>query len=171
MKSQVTSSQVISSAKGKVIGVYKDRGSALKIKQAIESAGLSNQKVLIDDHVTPAGQVEAIGTTSGGEAGFLLGTLYGGFISILAATSAAYWLDIDASSTLPRLLIVGISLAGGLIGLISGKRNYDVQPKDQKQKSDPSIPRNFRVVVSGSEDEVNKAKSVVRDIEVMSAQS
>ncbi len=166
----MTSQLITSSSLGEVIGVYNDRNSALEIKQAIESAGLSTQKVSIDDHVTPEAQLKALGTTSGSEAGFLLGTFYGGMLSILAATAAAYWLDgVAANSTFTRLLIVGISLGSGILGLILGKRNYDAQPLEQKQKSDPSIPRNFRVVVSGSSDEVSQARRVVRDIEIMGA--
>ncbi len=100
----------------------------------------------------------------------MLGIFYGGMLSILAATSAAYWLDgVAANSTFTRLLIVGISLGGGILGLIFGKRNYSGQPLDQKQKSDPLIPRSFRVVVSGSSDEVSQARSIIRDIEVMGA--
>ena len=167
MKSQVTSSQVTVSPKGEVVKVYKDRNSAMELKQAVESAGVS--RVLIDDHITPEAQVESLGVTSGAQAGFLLGTFYAGLLSILAATSAVYWLNVSANSTFTRLIIVGLSLGGGIVGLIAGKRNYDAQPVDQKQKSDPSIPRTFRVVVDGSQEDVNKAKDVVRDREVMGA--
>lgn len=170
MKSKVTSSQVTVSSKGEVVKVYKDRNSAMELKQAVESAGVS--RVLIDDHITPEAELESLGVTSGPQAGFLLGTFYGGMLSILAATSAVYWLDsVSANSTFTRLIIVGLSLGGGIVGLIAGKRNYDAQPIAQKQKSDPSIPRTFRVVVDGSTDDVNKAKSVVRDREIMGAKN
>lgn len=151
---------------GEVIGIYNDRASASEILQAIASSGIPDQKVSIDDHVTYEGKLKAMGTTTGGEAGFLLGAFYGGILAMAAATTTPVLMNIPANSTFNRLLILGFTIVGGVVGLISGKQAYAKQSKEQKQKSDPSIPRQFRVVVQGSQDEVEQAKSVVRDVEV-----
>lgn len=152
---------------GQIIGIYDDRTSAQEIQQAIESAGISSQKVSIDDHVAPHAELAAIGTTSGGEAGFLIGAFYGGILGVIAVVIASTVVDgLATNSSFNRLLIAGLTALGAIAGLIYGKQVYAAQPKGQKQKSDPSIPRTFRVVVSGSQNEVEKAMSVVRDIEI-----
>jgi hypothetical protein len=154
---------------GEVIGIYDDRQSAQKIRQAIASAGISDQNVLVDDHVSPSSHLEALATTSGPEAGLLIGAFYGGVVGLVIALSAPFVVDgmaVDSSSS--RLLILGATVVGALLGWLFGQRIYSAQPKGQKQKSDPSIPRTFRVVVDGSRDEIQQAKKVVRDIEIYS---
>lgn len=154
---------------GQVIGIYNDRKSAKEMQQAIESAGISAQKVSIDDHVAPGPELEALGTTAGGEAGFLMGAFYGGTLGVIAIVIGTIAVDgLAANSSFNRLLIVGLTAVGAIAGLIYGKQVYAAQPKEQKQKSDPSIPRTFRVVVSGSRSEVEQAMNVVHDIEVNS---
>lgn len=152
---------------GEVIGVYDDRQSAQKIQQAIASAGISKQKVLVDDHISPSTHLEALATTSGPEAGLLIGAFYGGVVGLVLALTAPFLIDgMAVNSASSRWLILGATVVGGLLGLLFGKQIYDAQPKGQQQKSDPSIPRTFRIVVNGSKSEIEQAKGIVRDIEV-----
>jgi len=113
------------------------------------------------DILFPEADVEAIGTTIGGEAGFLLGGFYGALISILVVTSIATWTDIAADSSFTRLLAVGLTLAGGLLGWLSGKQALANQPLAQKKKGNPDIPRSFCVRVNGSPSELKKARGVI----------
>ena len=162
-----TAAPNVDAPSGEVIGVYNDRRSAQKIQQAIASAGISKQNVMVDDHISPSTQVEALATTSGPEAGFWIGAFYGGVVGLVIALTAPFVVEgMAVNSTSSRLLILGATVVGGLLGLLFGKQIYAAQPKGQKQKSDPSIPRTFRVVVNGSKDEIEQAKGVVRDIEV-----
>lgn len=152
---------------GSVVGVYNDREAAQEIQQAISSVGVSAQNVVIDDHITPKAQLDAMGTIVGGEAGLLLGAFYGGVIGLVVAIILPNLVDsVTPNSAFNRLLIVASALAGALVCWAYGKRNYAKQSKDQKQKGDPYMPRTFRVVVRGSEQEINKAKEAVRNIEI-----
>ncbi len=166
MTSQTVAPNVDAPA-GETIGIYNDRQSAQKIRQAIASAGISKQNVLVDDHISPSTHLEALSTTSGPEAGFLIGAFYGGVVGLVIVLTAPFLVEgMAVDSTSSRLLILGATVVGGLLGLLFGKQIYDAQPKEQRQKSDPSIPRTFRIVVQGSQDEIEQAKGIVRDIEV-----
>ena len=146
----------------KIVGAFKTQQEANDIISAIQEAGVPKAKLSVEGFIDPEAQIEAIGTTTGGEAGFLLGGLYGSFAGILAATSIPYWTDIAANSGTNRLVILGITAAGALIGAIAGKQTRDAQSPNQKQKSNPKMPRNFCVVVDGSEDEIKQAREVVK---------
>lgn len=167
MATSQTAAPNVDAPRGEVIGIYDDRQSAQKIQQVIASAGISKQKVLVDDHISPSTQLEALSTTSGPEAGFLIGAFYGGAVGLVIALSAPFLIDgMAVNSASNRLLILGATVVGGLLGLLFGRQIYNAQPKEQKQKSDPSIPRTFRIVVNGSQSEIERAKGVVRDIEI-----
>ncbi|KPQ36873.1 MAG: hypothetical protein HLUCCA11_05105 [Phormidesmis priestleyi Ana] len=144
-----------------IVGVFKTRESAVEARTAILATGIAEPKVLVEGYTDPEADVEAIGTTIGGEAGFLLGGFYGALISILVVTSIATWTDIAADSSFTRLLAVGLTLAGGLLGWLSGKQALANQPLAQKKKGNPDIPRSFCVRVNGSPSELKKARGVI----------
>lgn len=146
----------------KIVGAYKTQKEANQVRSEIESAGIEGRKLSVEGFIDPEAQIEAIGTTTGGEAGLLLGGLYGSFVGTFAATSVPYWTDIAADSGFNRLLILGITVAGALIGWIAGKKELEGKSLRQKQKSDPGIPRSFCVVVDGSASEIDRARQVVR---------
>lgn len=146
----------------KIVGAFKTREEANRVRSAIiNSKGVSDSKVSVEGFIDPEAQIGAIGTTTGGEAGFLLGGLYGSFVGILAATSVPYWTDIAANSGFNRLLIVGITLAGALMGWGAGKQAMKRQSVRQKQKGNPGIPRSFCVVVDGSKRDIEQARQAV----------
>lgn len=145
----------------KIVGAFKSQQEANEILSAIESAGVPKNKLSIEGFIDPEAQIEAIGTTTGGEAGLLLGGLYGSFVGVLAATLVPSWTNIAADSSFNRLLILGITAAGALIGWIAGKQALSAQSARQKQKGDPGMPRTFCVVVDGSKSEIEAARQVV----------
>ncbi|MGB3768604.1 MAG: hypothetical protein WA947_18770 [Phormidesmis sp.] len=145
----------------KIVGAFKTQDEANYVRSEIESAGISSKNLSVEGFIDPEAQIGAIGTTTGGEAGLLLGGLYGSFIGILAATSVPYWTDIAANSGSNRLLILGITAVGALIGWVAGKKELEGESVRQKQKSDPGIPRSFCVVVDGSPSEIDRARQVV----------
>ena len=145
----------------KIVGAFKTQQEANNVRSKIEELGIESSKLSVEGFIDPEAEIGAIGTTTGGEAGLLLGGLYGSFIGILAATAVPYWTDIAANSGFNRLLILGITAAGALIGLIAGKQALKGQPLRQQQKGDPGIPRSFCVVVNGSASEIEKSRQVV----------
>lgn len=145
----------------KIVGAFKTKEDANYVRSEIESAGINGRKLSVEGFIDPEAQIGAIGTTTGGEAGLLLGGLYGSFVGILAATAVPSWTDIAANSGFNRLLALGITAAGALIGWIAGKKELEGASIQQKQKSDPGIPRSFCVVVDGSASEIERARQVV----------
>ncbi len=146
----------------KIVGAFKTQEEANYVRSEIESAGINGKKLSVEGFIDPEAQIGAIGTTTGGEAGLLLGGLYGSFVGTLAATSVPYWTGIAADSGFNRLLILGITVAGALIGWSAGKKELESESVRQKKKSDPGIPRSFCVVVDGSASEIDRARQVVK---------
>ena len=155
-------SEVPSVKNDKIVGAFKTEQEANEVRSAIKSAGIADDKLSIEGFIDPEAQISAIGTTTGGEAGLLLGGLYGSFLGILAATSVPYWTDIAANSGFNRLLVLAITVAGALIGLIAGKQAMQRQSVKQKRKGDQTIPRSFCIVVDGSKSEIEQARRVVK---------
>lgn len=153
---------------GEVIGVFDDRQSALKVQKAIASSGIPTQKVSIDTPPSSGGSAiaqaseKARGTTWGGEAGILIGGFYGGVIGIIVGVIVPFWVDgIGLNSASNRLLLLGLTLAGAVIGFIYGNQALAAQKK--KQKENPSMLTAFRVVVNGSQDEIAQARRVLNE--------
>lgn len=163
MTSTTMTTEVPSVKNDKIVGAFRTREEANHVRSAIvDSKSVADDKVSVEGFIDPEAQIGAIGTTTGGEAGFLLGGLYGSFVAILVSTSVPYWTDIAANSGFNRLLIVGITLAGALIGWIAGKQAMKAQSVRQKQKGNPDIHRSFCVVVDGSDREIERARQVVK---------
>ncbi|MBD0335159.1 MAG: hypothetical protein ICV62_06705 [Cyanobacteria bacterium Co-bin13] len=143
---------------GEVIGVFNNHRGALQLKEAIQAAGVSAQKVEIDDRVSPLNQIYALGTTTGGQAGLLIGAAYGGILGILFVFLVLVPLSgaTDYSNISP-LSIYLFTLVGAVVGWASGKGLRANAPREEQIKGNPNVPRNFRVVVNGSEDEVQRA--------------
>ncbi len=151
---------------GETIGVFDDRQSALKVQTAIASSGIPTQKISIDNSLSAndLGSVQTLekarGTTTGGKAGLLVGGFYGGVIGIITSVIVPYWVDgISLNSPANRLLLAGITLGGAAIGFVYGNRALAIQK--QKQTENPSASTSFRLVVSGSQDEIAQARRVL----------
>ena len=147
---------------GEVIGVFNDHRGAIQLKEAIQAAGIEPQKVQVDDHISSLNQVLALGTTTGGQAGLLIGAAYGGILGILFVflvlvpfTGASDYSNVSPTS------IWLFTLIGAVLGWIAGKGFHATAAKDDKIKGNPSIPQNFRVIVSGNNDEVQRAHQVM----------
>ncbi len=158
--------QTIQKPTDKVIGTFGDRQSALSAQQAIESAGIPAQKISLSGYNSPSAQVDAIGTTIGGEVGFWIGAFYGGVLGLFTVLTITTWSSIEANSTFSRLLILGFTVVGALLGIIKGKQNLSKQPIEQKEKGDSSIPQSFRITVNGSPDEMDTARRIVNEMGV-----
>ena len=147
----------------KVIAIFEDWNAASKAKQAIQNAGLAAQKVSIDDHIDPYVQVASMGTTVGRQAGTLLGAFYGGVLGVIFATIESTWVhgQMDVSP-FNQLAVVAFTVAGALIGSISGQRFRMAELPARKEVGNPDIPRRFRIVInSGNPDEIAQAQQAL----------
>jgi hypothetical protein len=151
---------------GEIIGVFDNRQEALQAREAIASSGIPTQQVLIDNArassaLSQADQ-KARGTTTGGKAGLLVGGFYGGVLGIIASVIVPFWVQgIEFNSTANRLLLLALTIAGAVIGYISG--NQTLAAQKQEQKENPSAPTAFRLLINGSEDEIAQARRVLNE--------
>jgi hypothetical protein len=145
-----------------VIAVFKNWNEANQAKQTLEASGLEAPKISIDDNVSPYVQVGAQGTTTGGEAGLLLGAFYGGVLGVIAATIVSVWTTGGyVNSNSYRLLVIGLAIAGGIFGALVAKGIRQQQGVAQKMKSNPDIPRRFRLLVEGSVNDIQQAQQAL----------
>ncbi|HEY9761131.1 MAG TPA: hypothetical protein V6D07_01335 [Trichocoleus sp.] len=147
---------------GEIIGVFNNHRGALELKEAIQSAGVAPQKVQIDDHLSPTNQVFNLGTTTGGQAGLLIGAAYGGIVGILFVflVLVPFTGASDYSNVSP-LSIALFTLVGGVLGWVAGKGFHATASQEDKLKGNWKAPRNFRVVVSGNDDEIQRAHQIM----------
>lgn len=143
-----------------IIGNFGTRQEAQNFKQAVESAGISGDSVMINDDVTVYNEVAALGTTVGSEAGLLLGAFYGGTVGVILAVIQGFYIPTD--TLLPgQLTIAVLTLVGAVVGAIAAKRIRSSHLPAQKTKGNPDIPRHFRVEVAGSNDDIERARQVM----------
>ncbi len=144
-----------------VIAVFNSRQEADQAKQTIEDADL-RQRISIDDHVSPSIQVAALGTTTGGQAGFLMGAVLGGCLGLIATIIVAFWLTGGyPNSNTSRIAVVASAIVGAFFGGSLGKAMLAMQPADQKIKGNPYASRQFRLMVEGNRDEIRRAQQAL----------
>ncbi|PSN19283.1 hypothetical protein C7271_08125 [filamentous cyanobacterium CCP5] len=143
-----------------IIGNFSTRQEAQDFKQAVESAGINRDQVMINDDVTVYNEVAAQGTTVGSEAGLVTGAFLGGTVgAILAIVQGFYF---PTNTLLPgQLVIIGLTSVGAIMGALFARRIRNNHLPEQKLKGNPDIPRRFRVEVSGSDDEIRQARQVL----------
>ncbi|MGB5972087.1 MAG: hypothetical protein WBG38_02150 [Nodosilinea sp.] len=144
------------------VAVFKSRQEADKARQAVQSSGLKEQCVHIDDHVSSTIQMSALGTTIGGQAGLWMGVFLGGTLGLIATIVISFWMTGDyPDSLLSRLIVIGSAIAGAVFGSLVGKGLWDSQPANQKMKGNPDVPRQFRLVVEGSSEDLRRARQAL----------
>jgi hypothetical protein len=144
------------------VAVFSSRQEANQAKQAVQASGLNEQQVFIDDQVSPSIQVAAQGTTTGGQAGLWMGIFLGGVVGLIATILGSFWLTGDyPHSAASRFVVVGSAIAGGIFssGVAKGLRAR--QPASQKIKGNPNVPRQFRLMVAGSQDDIRRAQEAL----------
>ena len=130
-----------------------------RAKEKIQSAGVDADKITIDDHVEPYIQVNALGTTTGIEAGLWLGILYGATVGIILVSAYSVLTAGEfVNSPFNRYLVVAFTAIGGLTGAVSGRRLRSAALPEQKQKGNPDMPRRFRLMVSGDQEVIQRAR-------------
>jgi len=148
--------------KREVIAVYETRREADQAKKSIQDSGVMGQRIYIDDHVSPTVQVAAQGTTVGGQAGFFMGAFLGGVIGLIATIIITFWMTGDYLSTnVTRLAVIGSAIAGAVFGASVGKAIRAKQPAEEVSKGNPDLPRQYRLIVEGSQEEVRQAQQAV----------
>lgn len=153
---------------GSVIGVFNNHRGAMQLKEAIQSAGIPAQKVEIDSGISPLNQGLALGTTTGGQAGLLLGAGYGGVLGILFVLLVLIpFTGATPYSNISPLTLVAFTVVGAVLGLVMGKGLHASAPQENQIKGNPNAARNFRVVVKGSEDEVRRAHQTLQQQSVV----
>ncbi len=153
-------------SKDEVIANFNNRQSAQKVKEAIESAGSSIEQVAIDDRTSLRSRLEAMGTITGGAAGFWLGGLYGSLLGVIIVPILVYWNDsMYANSNFNRLLILGLAFGGATLGAFIGKAALASQPQKQRDKTDPNATDIYRVVVRGSESSIEEVRQIARKVD------
>lgn len=154
-------------SKDEIIANYNNRQSAQKVQEAIESAGLPIDKVAIDDRTSLRSKLEAMGTITGGAAGFWMGAFYGGVLGVIIVPILAYWNEsMYANSNFNRLLILGLTVGGAVLGAFTGKAAFEAQPQEQKDKTDPNASNIFRVVVRAPESSLGDVREIARKMDV-----
>ncbi|MFQ4137895.1 hypothetical protein PGN35_016385 [Nodosilinea sp. PGN35] len=144
------------------VAVFNSRQEASQAKQAVQASGLSDRQISIDDHVSPGIQVLAQGTTTGGQAGFWMGLFLGGIVGLIATIIAAAWLTGGSPhSAFSRFVVIGSAIAGSIFGAAVGKGLRATQPASQKMQDNPNAPRQFRLMVAGSRDEIRRAQQAL----------
>jgi hypothetical protein len=161
MTSQTVEKTAREKTTSEVIGKFESRESALAAQQAIASVGISAQNISISSYTPPDAQVDAMGTTTGSEAGLWIGGFYGGVIGLVSILVITTWTDIPENSPFSRLFILGFTLVGAVMGLIYGKQQFAKQPRKTKEVGDPSIAHTFQVMVKGSPSEIEAAHRVL----------
>lgn len=144
------------------VAVFSSRQEANQAKQTVQASGLNDQQISIDDHVSPGIQVLDQGTTTGAQAGFWMGLFLGGIVGLIATIVAAAWLTGGSPhSAISRFVVIGSAIAGGFFGAAVGKGVQASQPASQKMKSNPNVPRQFRLMVAGNRDDIRRAQQAL----------
>ncbi|MBD2234298.1 hypothetical protein [Phormidium tenue] len=144
------------------IAVFSSRQEANQAKQAIQASGLNGQQILIDDNIPADIELAAQGTTTGREAGFLMGITLGGILGLIATIIVVYQVTGDyPASVASRLAVFASAIAGGVFGAGAGRTLQASQPARQQMKGNPSLPREYRLIVKGSQDEVRQAQQAL----------
>lgn len=145
-----------------IVAVFSNRQEANQAKQAIQASGLNAQQIVIDDELPTDIEVAAQGVTTGREAGFLMGITLGGILGLIATIIIVYQLTGDYPSSLAsRLAVFASAIAGGVFGAGAGRTLQARQPARQQMKGNPNLPREFRLIVEGSQDEVRRAQEAL----------
>jgi len=145
-----------------LIAVFSSRSEADQAKQLIQASGLTGQQIFIDDQVAADIQVATQGTTTGPEAGFVMGIFLGGTLGLIATIIITFWLTGDyPDSAASKLVVVGSAIAGGIFGIGWGKALRASQPGAQKMKSNANRSRQFRLIVEGSQENVRQAQQAL----------
>jgi hypothetical protein len=142
-----------------LIAVFSSRNEADQAKRLVQASGLTGQQVFIDDQVAPGIQVAAQGTTTGAEAGFVMGIFLGGILGLIATIIIAFWLTGGyPDSAASKFVVVGSAIAGGIFGAIRGKALWARQPATQKMQSKA---HQFRLIIAGSQADVRQAQQAL----------
>jgi hypothetical protein len=149
---------------GEIVGTFLDQESALKAQRAIRDAGVMAQRVSVEGYTSPHAQIDAQGTTIGGEVGFWLGASYGGVLGLVVVLIMATWTSLAEDSTLSRLIILGFTVVGAVAGIIQGKINLAKQPMEEKEKGNAAIPHSFCIRVMGSASDRDQARKVISEM-------
>jgi hypothetical protein len=143
-----------------LVAVFGSRQEANQAKQTVQASGLNDQQVFIDDQILSGIQVAAQGTTTGAQAGLWMGLFLGGIVGLIVAIVGSFWLTGDyPDSTTSRLVVVASAIGGGVFGAIFARGLRASQPADQKIKG--NVPRQFRLMVSGSQDDIRRAQQAL----------
>ena len=145
-----------------MVAVFGTRQEANQAKQTIQAAGLNEQQVFIDDQVSSGIQVLAQGTTTGGQAGFWMGLFLGGIAGLIATIIGSFWLTGEyPDSAASRYIVFGSAIAGSIFGALVGKGLRASQPANQKIKDNANVPRQFRLMIAGNQDDLHRAQQAL----------
>jgi hypothetical protein len=144
------------------IAVYDNLSAAQQAQQSLEQANLSLQNVRIEGDISDYETVAAMGTTVGAEAGLLIGAFFGGTLGILFFTLYSTLVYGELVNTnVGRIAIIGLAIAGSLLGVLVGNRVRSAHLPNQNQKGNPNAPRRFRLLAAGHTDDIAKAAEVL----------
>lgn len=144
------------------LAVYDNYPAAQKAQNTLEQADLSLQNVRIEGDINRYEEVAAMGTTVGPEAGLLIGAFLGGVIGILffsVYSTVAYGELVNTN--FGRIAIIGLAIAGSVLGVLIGNRVRAAKLPEQKQKGNPNVPRRFQLIVVGNSEDIDKAGEVL----------
>ncbi|MDB9525608.1 hypothetical protein PN498_06385 [Oscillatoria sp. CS-180] len=144
------------------IAVFNNWNEAQKAKTKLERSELSLRNLKVEGEITPYEEVSAMGTTVGAEAGILLGAFLGGSLGVIFVSIVSTWLHGGIiNSPFNQASIVVFTIAGAVLGVISGNRiRANAKPK-QKQKGNPNVPRRFQLTADASTEDLAKAREML----------
>jgi len=144
------------------LAIFNDLKAAEQAQSQLKYSDLELPEISIEGDINTYEEVAAMGTTVGAEAGILAGAFLGGTIGVILVaiiSTLAYGELVNTVFT--RFLITVTIFAGGLMGAISGKRIRAASSAEHRQKGNPNVPRRFRLIATGSTENLTKAQEIL----------
>jgi hypothetical protein len=91
-----------------------------------------------------------------------MGLFLGGIVGLIATIIGSFLLTGDyPHSAASRFVVVGSAIAGSVFGALVAKGLRASQPTSQKIKGNADVPRQFRLMVAGSQDDLRCAQQAL----------
>lgn len=144
------------------LAIFNNLKAAEQAQNQLQENDLELSEFSIEGDINTYEEVAAMGTVVGTEAGILAGAFLGGTIGVILVAIASTWANGElVNTTFYRFLIAATVVGGGLIGAIVGKRIRANSSVKQRQKGNPGVPRRFRLIATGSAENLTKAKEML----------
>lgn len=157
----------------RTVGKFPSQQIAEEAQNALQSAGFSAEQISVEaqqEEMTPTPQISQSQAIKSAKGGAIAGTVFGSLAGFILSRGAFNFFSAgpDVSSDLLTLTI-GVTLAGAGVGaaafaLIAALSGVNA-PTEEGMTNPQSIAQNYLIEIRGSEDEIEKAKEILRQHE------